>query len=450
MADVTKGSSSQIDEVSSSDGPPTICEPVPGTTNGDSQGSDHGNEAKRLIVTSSTSVKPSLFFPHRTNVMGSNDASSSSSKGTPSRGFVLNPPRLSSNPLKMDSDDESTADESRQSEVSSTPSKAEAKSKGFVLNPPRLSNPFAKIGADEERTEAKSEEKKSEVTSTPTKSEEGVVSSTPRSAVSFVPLGGEPSAHAAPPSLSQASSNTAPSFGFVFGQNIHEKVVEATTTAEAASSTVCESSSSEEVPKEVTTNGTTASEMLFSAHAKKEADKAEKASDSGGKTLSEAAREYEEARAVKRKFEEVQVITGEEEESNVLQINCKLFSWSSSTWVERGRGTLRVNDFPSNTTHHRLIVRSAGSLRVVLNTNIWSGMTVDRASNKSMRITAMDSNEVVKVFLIMASPKEMDQLQKCLEWRVNNLKKNEPVNHKKVKDDDKPLPPALDDKLYTF
>jgi Ran-binding protein 3 len=36
--------------------------------------------------------------------------------------------------------------------------------------------------------------------------------------------------------------------------------------------------------------------------------------------LSEAAREYEEARAVKRKYEEVTVITGEEDEANVLQV----------------------------------------------------------------------------------------------------------------------------------
>ncbi|CAG2061330.1 unnamed protein product [Timema podura] len=45
--------------------------------------------------------------------------------------------------------------------------------------------------------------------------------------------------------------------------------------------------------------------------------------DSGGersgKSLSEAAREYEEARAVKRKYDQVAVVTGEEGEHNVLQ-----------------------------------------------------------------------------------------------------------------------------------
>jgi Ran-binding protein 3 len=64
------------------------------------------------------------------------------------------------------------------------------------------------------------------------------------------------------------------------------------------------------------------------------------------KSLSEAAREYEESRAVKRKFEEVEVKTGEEEETNVLQISCKLhtFDKAKGSWAERGRGQLRLND----------------------------------------------------------------------------------------------------------
>lgn len=37
------------------------------------------------------------------------------------------------------------------------------------------------------------------------------------------------------------------------------------------------------------------------------------------KSLTESAKEYE-SRQVKRKFDEVAVITGEEEESNVLQV----------------------------------------------------------------------------------------------------------------------------------
>lgn len=47
----------------------------------------------------------------------------------------------------------------------------------------------------------------------------------------------------------------------------------------------------------------------------------------GNKTLSDSARELEEARAAKRKYEEVAVITGEEDEQNALQIFAKLFTF---------------------------------------------------------------------------------------------------------------------------
>ena len=49
-------------------------------------------------------------------------------------------------------------------------------------------------------------------------------------------------------------------------------------------------------------------------------------------------------------------------------------------------------------------MRTTGILRLVLNTKIWPGMIVDRASTKSLRISAVDSEDgTVKVFLIMVS-----------------------------------------------
>lgn len=97
------------------------------------------------------------------------------------------------------------------------------------------------------------------------------------------------------------------------------------------------------------------------------------------KSLTESAREYEESRANKRKYEEVAIVTGEEDEKNVMQINCKLFAFDKATgnWQERGRGTLRLNDKEVTTTdsaatytQSRLVIRTAGSLRVVLNTKV--------------------------------------------------------------------------------
>jgi len=45
-------------------------------------------------------------------------------------------------------------------------------------------------------------------------------------------------------------------------------------------------------------------------------------------------------------------------------------------------------------------MRTQGSLRVILNTMIYSGMLVDKASPKSIQISAVDGEDGVKIFLI--------------------------------------------------
>lgn len=88
-----------------------------------------------------------------------------------------------------------------------------------------------------------------------------------------------------------------------------------------------------------------------------------------------------------------------------LQINCRLFVFDGNTlnWVERGRGQLRLNDREEgseNKMQSRLIIRTKGSLRLMLNAPIWAGMNVERASDKSVRFTANDNGQM-RVFLIM-------------------------------------------------
>jgi hypothetical protein len=80
-----------------------------------------------------------------------------------------------------------------------------------------------------------------------------------------------------------------------------------------------------ENPEPVTQNGITSSEMLFSSALKQDGSSTHEFSNGNTKTLSVSAKEYEEARSVKRKYEEVAVVTGEEDEQNVLQVLCILF-----------------------------------------------------------------------------------------------------------------------------
>uniref|UniRef100_T1JGW8 RanBD1 domain-containing protein n=1 Tax=Strigamia maritima TaxID=126957 RepID=T1JGW8_STRMM len=213
---------------------------------------------------------------------------------------------------------------------------------------------------------------------------------------------------------------------FVFGQNMNERVTNVCNNSQNSSSS----------------NGNLllpsfgGSPELVEPEPRREEKAAlngEAAKSSKAKSLHESALEYE-SRKVKRTYDEVLVVTGEEEESNVLQVNCKLFTFDqkNSSWVERGRGLLRLNDKDESAAEgalqSRLVMRTQGSLRVVLNTKVWAGMAIEQPSQRSVRLTAMDGDGV-KVFLVMASAKDAEQLFNALNWRVKTLKSVEEQNH---------------------
>ncbi|XP_030852115.1 ran-binding protein 3 isoform X2 [Strongylocentrotus purpuratus] len=147
-------------------------------------------------------------------------------------------------------------------------------------------------------------------------------------------------------------------------------------------------------------------------------------------TLAENASALEEARErMRRKFEDVESVTGEEDEENVVQSHGKLFVFDNvkRNWLERGRGQIRLNDSrqsaPDSAFQSRLVMRTQGSLRLILNTKIWSGMTIEKATNKNLRISAMDAeSDTIKVFLITGTPKDIEQLFCAIEYRVQALK----------------------------
>ncbi|XP_056148941.1 ran-binding protein 3b isoform X3 [Lampris incognitus] len=210
------------------------------------------------------------------------------------------------------------------------------------------------------------------------------------------------------PSSKNATNNADTGAKFVFGQNMSERVLSppkgessCEENKEASGAPLSESSSQEATPEKV--NCVTES-------------------------LEESAAAYTKATAKKCILEKVDVKTGEESESNVLQIQCKLFVFekTAQSWIERGRGLLRLNDMASTddgTLQSRLVMRTQGSLRLILNTKLWPQMQVDKASEKSVRITAMDTEDQgVKVFLISASSKDTGQLAAALHHRILALK----------------------------
>ncbi|KAE8631890.1 hypothetical protein XENTR_v10001349 [Xenopus tropicalis] len=184
---------------------------------------------------------------------------------------------------------------------------------------------------------------------------------------------------------SEAASNK-----FVFGQNMIERVL---------SPPKAEPSSDSNKENSVLESGSESSSL----------DNTPEKSNNISESLEESAAAYTKATAKRCLLEKVEVITGEEAESNVLQIQCKLFVFDkvSQSWVERGRGLLRLNDMASTEDgllQSRLVMRTQGSLRLILNTKLWAQMQIDKASEKSIRITAMDTEDQgVKVFLISVS-----------------------------------------------
>ncbi|KAL7727841.1 hypothetical protein ACLKA6_019774 [Drosophila palustris] len=204
--------------------------------------------------------------------------------------------------------------------------------------------------------------------------------------------------------------------GFIFGQNVHERVVGENVSTESNAETAVSGSTE-----------ATSSQLLFSSVIQQAAQSTDNNKEtSEAKSLNDVAREYEESRAQKRKYEEVETFTGEENELNIADVSCKLFAFVNSNWEERGRGSLRLNDAKDEHDCSRVVFRTSGNLRLVLNTKIWAAMVAERASQKSLRLTAMDNTGTVKIFLAMGRPADIAQVHKALSERIAKRKLTHP------------------------
>ncbi|XP_063147203.1 ran-binding protein 3-like isoform X2 [Candoia aspera] len=175
-----------------------------------------------------------------------------------------------------------------------------------------------------------------------------------------------------------------------------------------------------------------------------------------GSTLAESAAAYLSSKTAQSYLlEKIEITTGEEAEHNVLQINCRLFLFNKAllSWTERGSGSLRLNDTSSNQhgmLQSRLVMRNQGSMRLILNTKLWTQMVIERPNRKSMCITATDLEDgSVKVFLIQASTKDTDSIYAAIHHRLvalRNFTKQEcGVNQVEYKLDVQPVSCDSDD-----
>ncbi|KAL5969839.1 Ran-binding protein 3 [Taenia solium] len=91
--------------------------------------------------------------------------------------------------------------------------------------------------------------------------------------------------------------------------------------------------------------------------------------------------------------EQLEIITGEEDERTVLELTCNayVFDRDSKQWKGIGQSYLHLNDTTlTDRTTSRLIIRLQSTRRVVVNTRIWLEMPVAYVvENKAVRIGAL-------------------------------------------------------------
>lgn len=120
------------------------------------------------------------------------------------------------------------------------------------------------------------------------------------------------------------------------------------------------------------------------------------------------------------KLAPVKNTTGEEDEKSHFNSTCKLFELSldniSEGWKERGLGQIHLNQSYTNPNQVRLVMRSHGLLRVILNTKITSTTEFFKGSEatlnpgKYLRFNSINNNKPVQYLLKFSNQNLRDEL----------------------------------------
>ncbi|KAF9108570.1 hypothetical protein BGX29_010176 [Mortierella sp. GBA35] len=99
--------------------------------------------------------------------------------------------------------------------------------------------------------------------------------------------------------------------------------------------------------------------------------------------------------------DQIDVQTGEENEMTIYQTKGKLYADAEKThsWKERGKGTFKVNVGRNDTKLARLVMRTDGVLRVILNTSIFPEMNVTISGDKYVRFMGVEDGKLMPFLL---------------------------------------------------
>ena len=114
------------------------------------------------------------------------------------------------------------------------------------------------------------------------------------------------------------------------------------------------------------------------------------------------------------KLQKQEVKSGEESEECISQVNAKLYQLSNikEGWKERGVGIIKINKSKDDVEKTRIVMRSRGILKVILNIQLVKGFTVQKGftgslqSEKFIRLLAVDDNGDPAQYAIKTGKKE--------------------------------------------
>ncbi|KAG0286872.1 hypothetical protein BGZ96_009097 [Linnemannia gamsii] len=99
--------------------------------------------------------------------------------------------------------------------------------------------------------------------------------------------------------------------------------------------------------------------------------------------------------------DQIDVQTGEENEMTIFQTKGKLYADAekSHTWKERGKGTFKINVGRRDTKVARLVMRTDGVLRLILNISIFPEMNVTITGDKYICFTGVEEGAPLSFLL---------------------------------------------------
>ncbi|CAI4064649.1 hypothetical protein SKDZ_09G1030 [Saccharomyces kudriavzevii ZP591] len=114
------------------------------------------------------------------------------------------------------------------------------------------------------------------------------------------------------------------------------------------------------------------------------------------------------------KLQKQEIRSGEESEECIYQVNAKLYQLSKieEGWKERGVGVIKINKSKQDNEKTRIVMRSRGILKVILNIQLVKGFTVQKGftgslqSEKFIRLLGVDNNGDPAQYAIKTGKKE--------------------------------------------